>query len=412
MEIASFLARASPMLWFLAWVPLVALIHELGHALVASSAGYRLTSFGIGRGRPIIRVRMPGGIVFHIGWLFFTGGACVAIPRSPEAGPRAALFHGGGIAAQVALGILLLLVPEGSWSAWATAGGQFNLLVAVWNLLPWRWGRVASDGWWLFSRLTQGAMVPRRALFEQRRAIEQVLEYETRVRSPIGIWYGHLMLAWCDLLTGRWASASERLDLARPLPISDPHLEGIEALVRAEAALRNAQPLVALRIIESTHIGLIDTTETTDLLTMVEARAWLTLGDADRARRAVGRLAGLGGPIGREAMSVALSIAVQTEDRPAVLSTANRLARSSTLGMFDPLAASLALDRAAPLAPDAQTGARWRARAVGIARAALHQATAEDKPTLRAVLDRILGGEKTSPSPSASSDEEAARLTQ
>ena len=232
MEIERILARLFPLLWFLAWVPLVALIHELGHALVASSAGFRLTSFGIGRGRPIVRTRMPGGVVFHIGWLFFTGGACVAIPRSPEAGPRAALFHGGGIAAQVVLGCLLLLVPEGAWSAWAEAGGQFNLLVAVWNLLPWRWGRVASDGWWLFSRLTQGAMAPRRALFEQRRAIEQVLEYETRVRSPIGMWYGHLMLAWCDLLTGRRASAMERLDQARPLPISDPHLEGIEALVR------------------------------------------------------------------------------------------------------------------------------------------------------------------------------------
>jgi hypothetical protein len=392
----------------LLWVPLVALIHELGHAVFARPAGFRVTSFGIGRGWPLVRLQMPGGVVFHVGWLFFTGGACVAIPGSPESGPRAALFHGGGIAAQVVLGLGLLCIPQGPWTPWVNAGGQFNLLVAAWNLLPWRWGRVASDGWWLVSRLTHGAMVPRRALFEQRRAIEQVLEYETRVGSPIGIWYGHLMLAWCDLLAGRTASARERLAQALPLPVQDVHLAGIEALVRAEAAVRSDQPMVALRIIESNRDTDALSDDAIDLLTVTEARAWMALGDTPRARNVIGRLAGVGGAIGREAMSVALALAVMSHDRPAAQFTASRLARASTQGMFDPLAAALALDQAAGLAPSPETAARWRARSVGIARAAMHQASADDKPSIRAVLDRIL--EAPPEPPQAARPEESGQV--
>ncbi len=378
------------LLSFLAWVPVVAIVHELGHALVASTAGFRVTSFGIGRGRPIVRIQMPGAVVFHVGWLFFTGGACVAIPRSPESRPRAALFHGGGIAAQVVLGMILLLLPSGPWSPWIDAGGHFNLLVAAWNLLPWRVGRVASDGWWLFSRLTQGAVVPHRALFEQRRAIEQILAHETRVRSPIGIWYGHLMLAWCDLLTGREASAFDRLEQVISLPVMDRHLSNIEALVRAEAAVRSGHPMLALRMVEAAAVDGTEPNDTADLLTVVEARAWLALGVPFQARRAIGRLAGIGGAIGREAMSVTLKLAVQERDRPAIHATAYRLVHTSTQGMIDPIAASLALDQASLVADDPDTATRWRARAVGIARAAVDQASAEDKPSLHAVLDRIL----------------------
>lgn len=390
MGTSSALAAAVASLSFLAWVPIIAIVHELGHAAVAKTAGFRVTSFGIGRGRPLLRIQLPGGVVFHVGWLFFTGGACVAIPRSPESGPRAALFHGGGIAAQILLGIVLLTVPDGPWSTWIRAGSQFNLLVAAWNLLPWRLGRVASDGWWLFSRLTRGAMVRRRALFEQRGAIERILAYETRVRSPLGIWYGELMLAWCDLLSSRNDSALERLKQSPALPVEDHHLQRIEALVRAEAAVRSQRPMVALRTIEDTMEHLTQPDEAADLLTIVEARAWLALEDPHRARRSLGRLAGISGAIGREAISVALEVALLDDDRVAVHATANRLARASTKGMFDPIAASLALDRASRWVQDSETASRWHARAVGIARASLLHASDDDRPSLHAVLDEIL----------------------
>lgn len=378
------------LLALLLWVPIVAIVHELGHALAARPAGFRVTSFGIGRGRPILRATLPGGVVFHIGWLFFTGGACVAIPRSPESGPRAALFHGGGIAAQVLLGALLLVLPEGPSTPWLEAGGQFNLLVAAWNLLPWRMGRMASDGWWLLSRLTSGAVAPRRALFEQRDAIEKVLAYERRVGSPVGIWYGHRMLAWCDLLADRVDSAHARLHDAAPLPVPDPHLERIDGLIRAEAWQRSGHPLVALRTIETLREAPIPADDTADLLVVVEARAWLALGDLHRARQCVAQLAGVGGAIGREATSVFLAIATASEDQPAVYTAATRLSKASTAGMFDPLSAARALADAVPLAPDHNTAARWRARAVGIARAALQQASPEDQPALQAALTSLV----------------------
>ena len=378
------------LLLLLVWVPIVAIVHEAGHALAAGPAGFRVTSFGIGRGRPIVRLQLPAGVVFHIGWLFFTGGACVAIPRSPESGPRAALFHGGGIAAQLVLGAALLAVPEGAMATWLDAGGQLNLLVAAWNLLPWRVGRVASDGWWLVSRLTGGVMAPRRALFEQRPAMQRVLEYEQRVGSRVGTWYGHRMLAWCDLLVGRVSTAQQRLSSGPPLSVADPHLEAIDGLIRAEAHLRADHPLVALRTLESVRAlpGLSD--ETLDLLSVVEARAWLAFDDLDRAQSVLGRLAGVGGSIGREATTVALRLAVARADHAAVHSLAPRLSKASTAGLFDPLAAADALGRAAALTPDDDQAARWHARAVGLTRAALQHASAEDQPAVRAALDAIL----------------------
>ena len=310
------------------WIPLVAVVHEAGHALLAPLAGYRVTSFGIGRGRPILRIALPGGVVFYVGWLFFTGGACVAIPRSPALGPRGALFHGGGIAAQLVLGVLLLLVPEGGWTPWVHAGAQFNLAVAAWNMLPWRFGRVASDGWRLLSRVGGGVVAPRWSLFAQRSSIEVVLDYERRVGSAVGVWYGDLMLAWADLLVGRLTSGRERLERAGDLlKVSDPQLMAIDRLVRAESSRRSGQPMVALRHVVEARALEDQIGETTDLLTVTEARAWRALGDRVRAGRALELLAGVGGTVGREAACVALELAVDDADDAAVQQAAGRLAR-------------------------------------------------------------------------------------
>lgn len=375
------------------WVPLVAVVHEAGHALLAPLAGYRVTSFGIGRGRPVVRVVLPGGVVFHVGWLFFTGGACVAIPRSPDLGPRAALFHGGGIAAQVVLGGLLLLVPEGRWTFWVEAGAQFNLAVAAWNLLPWRFGRVASDGWRLLSRVGGGVVAPRWSLFAQRGAIEAVLDYERRVGSELGAWYGDLMLAWADLLVGRVEDGCGRLEAGPALPVDDDQLAAIDRLVHAEASRRSGQPMVALRhVAEARALG-DQLGETQDLLTVTEARAWRQLGDRMRAGRALERLAGVAGAVGREAACVSLELAIDDGDEAAVGQAAGRLARLSTAGMLDPLSAAITLARAASWRGPSDDASRWQARAVGIARVAWEHAAVVDKPRVQQLLDRIVAGD-------------------
>lgn len=378
------------LLMLLVWVPVVAIVHELGHAVAAGPGGYRVTSFGIGRGRPLFRWTLPGGVVFHVGWLFFTGGACVAIPRSPGGGPRSALFHGGGVGAQLLLAILLWILQSIVDDTWLRAGAHFNLLVIGWNLLPWRTARMASDGWWLLSRLTRGAVAPHRALFEQRESIQLVLAYEERVQSPIGIWYGHRMLAWCDILAGRLASAIERLGTVPPLSVAAPYLENIDRLIRAEAQLRSGQPMVAIRTIATARAKGMLPNDTADLMVVVEARAWLQLGDLDRARGCVATLAGVGGAIGREVTSVALDIALQSGDESMIIATATRLSRDSTAGLFDPLTAARALTEAARQTGDRGIATRWHARAVGLTRAALHRASAVDKPAIQQQLDQIL----------------------
>ena len=78
---------------------MVVLIHELGHALLAPEGGYRVTSFGVGAGRPLFRTRLSGGVVFFVAPMVLVGGSCTAIPVGP-AGPRRAWFHGGGLIAQ------------------------------------------------------------------------------------------------------------------------------------------------------------------------------------------------------------------------------------------------------------------------------------------------------------------------
>jgi len=149
--------------------------------------------------------------------------------------------------------------------------------------------------------------------------------------------------------------------------------------------------MVALRLIESARSSLDLADDTADLLVVIETRAWLALGDLEHARRSVGKLAGVGGAVGREVASVALSIAVASHDPHTVFATATRLSKASTAGMFDPLGAARALASAATLAPDAPTSARWHARAVGLASAAIHQAEPEDKPAIQRTLDNIVG---------------------
>ena len=129
---------------------MVVLIHELGHALLAPEGGYRVTSFGVGAGRPLFRTRLSGGVVFFVAPMVLVGGSCTAIPVGP-AGPRRAWFHGGGLIAQGLLALLLFFLPT-HWlidRLW-----QFNLLVAATNAIPWRLGAVASDGWYIVDALT------------------------------------------------------------------------------------------------------------------------------------------------------------------------------------------------------------------------------------------------------------------
>ncbi len=372
------------LLGLVVWVPLVSVVHEAGHAAFAGFGGYRVTSFGVGRGRPLVRVLLPRGVVFHIGRWFLAGGTCVAIPRHPTAGPMAAWFHGGGIVFQCVLAVFLWLIPEGAWTPWVLTGAKLNGWVVVWNLFPWRVGTFASDGWWLISRLFRRAAV-QRPLFTLRGSLERIQTFEDRVQSPVGSWYAGLMLAWADSLLGLPKRGLASMNGRLPDQWSDPHLRALACLVHADALRRSGAPMAAIqRLAESGAEEVTD--ETADLLRVVEGAAWLDLGEGDRVRRILGLLAGTTGIVAGEVATLALDLAVREGDAESMGVLGLRLCRLSAGGLLDPIRAADVLMRASSQVEGAELQARLRGRAVGLVRGAASGASRADRQLLAQML--------------------------
>lgn len=326
----------------LAWVPLIVTLHELGHALMSAPAGYRLTSFGVGRGRPLIHHRAKGGLVLYLGRNLLAGGACVAIPRDASPGPRAALFHAGGVLAQLALAGVLFMLPGTWW--WVEPVESFNLLVLLSNLLPWRVAGMASDGWWMWTRLrrrdTSGP-----ALIGRRSVVRRIRDFEANVRSPLGTWYAELMLAWTDVVVGRLEAADAFFGEEHAEAAIDPVLDVMGQVVEAWWHLARGRPLAALRAVRSARAayGAALAPSSEDLLAVVEARTWLALGETDPALRALSQVAGVGGAVGGEAAVIRLEVALRTGDADAVARAARRLMSVAGGPLLDRPAAALAL---------------------------------------------------------------------
>lgn len=311
------------LIWLACWVPVVALVHELGHALCAAPAGYRLSSFGLGRGPVVARWTLRDGTVIWLGRWIFAGGACVAVPRMPLLPTRPALFHGGGILAQVGLALALLALPE--WW-WVEPVARFNLLVAAWNLLPWRLGAVASDGWWLLRGrgLDRGR---RRPLPSQRGSVEGLARFEAERGALLGWSSATLTLRWMDLLVG--SPPAEDLREIAGLP---DDLQALAVVLEAERRRQLGQPMVALRRLleRPPPQDLPGRSPEAEIVRWLEAvvavRAWLALGDTAAARRWLCRLAGASGPIASEALCLGLEIALQDADQQGILAAAPALA--------------------------------------------------------------------------------------
>ena len=166
--------------------PALVVLHELGHALFARLGGYRVTSFGIGLGTPLIRMRLSGPMVVHLDRWWLAGGACIAIPDGPPT-TRRIWFHGGGLLLQGVLALVLLVLPS-HWLVDRVA--QFNLLVALTNIVPWRLGANASDGWYILDALNGGRFAGNP--LSQRAQFEQMADREHANDSPLGLAYGDL----------------------------------------------------------------------------------------------------------------------------------------------------------------------------------------------------------------------------
>jgi hypothetical protein len=357
-------------LGMLAWVPLIALVHEAGHAALARPAGFRVTSFGVGRGRPLFRFRGPGGVVVAVRLWFFAGGACVAIPRGPGPKARAALFHAGGVFAQLALAALLALND----AAWSDQVAQFNGLVLAFNLFPWRVGGFASDGWWIVSHLRAGRSGGPGLLFSRRAELARLVAWEEQIGSPVGTWYGLLLMAWMDLQVRRLDAADAFFTREHVEAVLDPHLDALHHALVAEWHRLRGRPLAALWVIRQLRAARGDALppETEDLLGLVEGRTWLDLGEIDRARACLARLAGVSGTASADATVLALEIAVEEEEPTEILRSLRRVRLRS--GSLDPAAVVVAVLAAAKALDEVD------AAAAGLARA-----------EIRAFRDRLLG---------------------
>lgn len=311
-------------------VPVVGTLHELGHALMARPAGFQITSFGLGRGRPLLRHQGRGGVVYYLSPWLLSGGVCVAIPLGHGTGKRAALYHGAGLLAQAALAVLLSAVQKGPW---LDGLASFNLTVLVWNLLPWRWGGLASDGWWLAMSLVSGMGPGRSPLFAQRPALKRLLRFEEEVKSPLGTWYARMVLAWTGLLLGRERDPFFSEDHAAWAVA--PELDALHHYVVAEAHRLEGRPLAALREIRSLYsaYGPDLPSDSRDLLAISEARTWLALGEPRGARSVLAQVAGVGGLVGQDAASVLVEAAL-LDGRPDDLEVATRRLEGAVRGAF------------------------------------------------------------------------------
>lgn len=330
-------------------VPLVGILHELGHALAAPLAGYRVTSLGLGLGKPMLRRVNLRGQVLWLGRWPLAGGACVAIPGSM--GARPVVYHLGGLAMQALLALVLHPLEDLHWVL--ARAETFNLLVLAWNILPWRWAGQASDGWYLVSRLTPGRSgLP---VMGRRSVLARLARFEEAVGSPLGSWYARLGLAWVDVLVGRPERADEFMALPDPLGLGseDRGIRALQATVHVawhRAWGRHDQALEAAREWRA-RLGspLPDSAE--DLGTIAVAQALVDCGQPAEARQVLASLAGVSGAVGREATAILLAAALLEDDARATTKAAWRLVERLPGPFFDPVQVVLILRQAATLLP-------------------------------------------------------------
>lgn len=136
-----------------AFLPVVAGVHELGHITGGRLGGYYVAAAGLGGGRRFFTLALGRRFNLFLGPLLFTGGATIAFPgRIPTSRWAAFVYHYGGIVAQLVMQITLHLIywylPD--TRPFLLPGIALNGLVVVVNLLPYRFpvgsAMVASDG--------------------------------------------------------------------------------------------------------------------------------------------------------------------------------------------------------------------------------------------------------------------------
>jgi hypothetical protein len=382
---------ATELLALVLYGPIIVLLHELGHAAFARAGGYRITSFGIGLGMPLFKISVSGGVVLHVDRLLLAGGSCNAIPVGPPTARRA-WFHAGGLIAQTVLGVVLWALPD-SWLI--NRIEQFNLLVALTNLIPWQLHGMASDGWYLLGTLLKGrrgggTVIPDRATLSRIAAREQA------VGSRVGVVYAELCLAWLDVLTGQTTAAGTFFAKDPPESSLDPWLDALYHYVLAEWHRLEGRPLAAVRSTKETRAALGSKLieEAAAMICLAEARALVELDASAQAQRALARVAGIGGPVGRQGTAIVLAASIHAEDPNEIEFATWRVVRQVNEVWLDPADVAIILWEASQKLEDlhnlsAARGAREASRT--LARRLLRSVTPRDQSSLVTRLGECAG---------------------
>jgi|GEM_PF-3396813 len=309
--------------WLIAALPVVAMVHELGHAVTARWAGYRVSSIGFGHANgmwsPLLCTRR-GGVSLFLGLHWWAGARCVAIPRDPI--PHRLWVHrSGGLFAQALLGVPLFFlasVVEGAELAY-----WFNAAVLLFNLVPWRFRSAASDGWHLLAP----RIAPRRIGFglAEEPILHRIRRHEHEVGSRLGTAWSDLALARIGVVLGR--NDPHDLLFDSEWQPEDSYLEAFRAYVLACLHRAKERPLAALQVCQKTRqqLGGDVPALMSDLLCVAEARAYVDLEEAGRAQQCLAQVAGVGGLVGQESAVVRLEIAILVGNADQVETSSRRL---------------------------------------------------------------------------------------
>ena len=137
----------------IAFLPVVAIVHEAGHVVGGCLGRYYVAAVGLGGGRRFLHIPIGPRFNLFVGPVLLAGGATIAFPTHlPVRRRHAFSYHYGGIAAQLLFQAALHMVFWGipSVRPLLLPGLALNALVVVANLLPYRIPvggyRLASDG--------------------------------------------------------------------------------------------------------------------------------------------------------------------------------------------------------------------------------------------------------------------------
>ncbi|MDX5474859.1 MAG: site-2 protease family protein [Bacillaceae bacterium] len=142
-------------LFVLVGIPIIHLVHELGHVLVARIFQVKKTRIVLGMGEPLVNLTLFG-TKLEINRIYMFGG----YSTNDESGNlpyfQQALISFGGPALNILLifASIPLITRESVY--FFTLFISFNIWIALSNLIPFKFGDKRSDGWIIATSLYNG----------------------------------------------------------------------------------------------------------------------------------------------------------------------------------------------------------------------------------------------------------------